>query len=194
MHALQHIESNETRPNFSSSRKLTEDQLMMIWIACRQDRSQPSQQVLAELQNKCQQKLNISIRQLNRWRVEWNLNRPKGRPLRSNQLLHREPTQVILFQPNLPCVGLHLFVFWLEQQPLYARLLEALQKAISAYRQTNPNDSFPLLFHRPSTLLQRFLALLLAPLFGIKKLTGYDVIEHPLKSLIGASFLSSTLN
>ena len=172
MHALQHIESSETRPNFSSSRKLMEDQLMMIWMACKQDRSQSSQQVLVGLQNTCQQKINISIRQLNRWRVEWNLNRPKGRPHRKNQLLHHSPTQVILFQPNLPCVGLHLFLFWLEQQPLYERLLDALQQAIAGHRQVHPDDSFPLLFHRPSTLLHRFVALLLAPLVGIKKLTG----------------------
>ena len=194
MHAQQYTESSEARPNFSSTRKLTEEQFLMIWMACKQDRSQPSRQLLLELQNKCQQKINISIRQLNRWRVEWNLNRPKGRPHRLNQLLHRSSTQVILFQPNLPCVGLHLFLFWLEQQSFYVRLLDALQQAIAAHRQVNPDDSFPLLFHRPSTLLHRFLALLLAPLFGIKKLTGYDVIEHPLKSLLGVSFLSSTLN
>ena len=97
-------------------------------------------------------------------------------------------------QFRLSDVGLHLFTLWLEQQPLMRQLIHALQQAIVTYRQEFPDDKFPLLFHRPQTLLRRFLALLLAPLLGIDKLTQYDVKQHSLSSLIGTSFLSSTLN
>ena len=195
MHTIQHIESEESRPNFSYGRKLTEEQLTTIWIICKQDRGQTSQQVITDARTKYGLVLNVSIRQLNWWRREWDLNRPKGRPRQeSQQLQHSHISTVIPVQFNISHVGLHLFILWLEGLSLFGQLTDALQQAISIHIQAFPDDSFPLLYHRPQTLLKRFLALLLAPLFGIKKLTEYDIVQHSLKSLIGRSFLSSTLN
>ena len=41
---------------------------------------------------------------------------------------------------------------------------------------------------------ERFKALFYAPLFGVKKLSELDVKEHPLQTLIGQDYQSSTLN
>jgi hypothetical protein len=47
--------------------------------------------------------------------------------------------------------------------------------------------------HRQQTLLRRFQALLFAPLCGIKTLTGVDTHAHPLPTLVGRGYHSSTL-
>lgn len=53
-----------------------------------------------------------------------------------------------------------------------------LKQAIEQYLLSNPEASFPLLNHREETILLRFKALLYAPLFGIGKLTEFDVTEQ----------------
>src|SRR2546427_405598 len=55
-------------------------------------------------------------------------------------------------------------------------------------------EDFPLLHHKEETLLLRFQAMFYAPLFGIGKLTEFDVKEHPLVTLQGRSYQSSTLS
>jgi hypothetical protein len=50
-----------------------------------------------------------------------------------------------------------------------------------------------LLHHREHTLRQRFQALFFAPLFGIEHLTAFDPHEHPLVTLLGQRYQSSTL-
>jgi hypothetical protein len=49
------------------------------------------------------------------------------------------------------------------------------------------------LHHRDETLRRRFQALFFAPLFGIDRLTEFDTHEHPLTTLLGRSYQSSTL-
>jgi len=51
-----------------------------------------------------------------------------------------------------------------------------------------------LLHHRDVTLRRRFAALLLAPLLGIERLSGFDTQEHPMETLIGQGYHSSTLS
>ena len=194
MHALQHTELNESRPSFSSGRKLTIGQQVVLWMLCEKDRTLSSKQLILQAETEYSCFIQVSLRHVNRWRAEWQLSRQRGRPRRRHQLQHIDSSGVLWARFNLPCVGLQLFVLWLQQLPLYQQLVDALQQAIDAYRKTHPGESFPLLYHRPQTLLLRFLALLLAPLFGIRKLTEYDVVEHPLFSMIGKSFQSSTLN
>jgi hypothetical protein len=48
--------------------------------------------------------------------------------------------------------------------------------------------------HREQTLLRRFQALCFAPLLGIETLTGFDTQEHPLQTLRGRGYHSSTLS
>jgi hypothetical protein len=47
--------------------------------------------------------------------------------------------------------------------------------------------------HREQTLLHRFQALFFAPLLGIDRLTAFDTHEHPLQTLLGRGYQSSTL-
>jgi hypothetical protein len=69
-----------------------------------------------------------------------------------------------------------------------------LQQAIHTYRTQHPDDDFPLLHHREQTLRRRFQALLFAPLLGIETLTAFDTHEHPLQTLLGQGYHSSTLS
>ena len=68
-----------------------------------------------------------------------------------------------------------------------------LQQAIHTYRTQHPDDDFALLHHREQTLRRRFQALFFAPLLGIETLTAFDTHEHPLPTLLGRGYHSSTL-
>jgi hypothetical protein len=72
-------------------------------------------------------------------------------------------------------------------------VIPLLQQAIHTYRTQHPDDDFPLLHHREQTLRRRFQALFFAPLLGIKTLTAFDTHEHPLPTLLGRGYHSSTL-
>ena len=72
-------------------------------------------------------------------------------------------------------------------------MVAQLKQAIEAYQQAHPGDDFALLHHRDQTLHRRFQALFFSPLFGIETLTAFDTHEHPLATLLGQSYQSSTL-
>jgi hypothetical protein len=72
-------------------------------------------------------------------------------------------------------------------------VIPLLQQAIQVYRKQHPDDDFPLLHHREQTLRRRFQALFFAPLLGIETLTAFDTHEHPLPTLLGRGYHSSTL-
>src|SRR5712671_6775389 len=96
--------------------------------------------------------------------------------------------------PRLSCVGVHLFAHWLDQQETFGPVVAQLTQAIEAHKRTHPDDDFPLLHHREQTLLRRFAALFCAPVFGIATLTAFDTHEHPLPTLLGRGYHSSTLS
>ncbi len=81
----------------------------------------------------------------------------------------------------------------MQQDGSLRAVIPLLQQAIRAYRTQHPEEDFPLLHHKEKTLLLRFQALFYAPLFGIEKLTEFDVKEHPLVTLQGRSYQSATL-
>jgi hypothetical protein len=91
-------------------------------------------------------------------------------------------------------VGVHLFAHWLDQQDALGPVVAQLQQAVEAHKHTHPGDDFALLHHREPTLRHRFAALFFAPLFGIDKRSGFDTREHPLPTLPGRSYHSSTLS
>jgi hypothetical protein len=98
-------------------------------------------------------------------------------------------------QPShLSFVGVHLFALWLDQQQALDLVVSGLRQAIEAYQQAHPDEDFALLHHREQTLLRRFEALLVAPLLGVERLTAFDTHEHPLPTLIGRGYQSTTLN
>jgi hypothetical protein len=88
----------------------------------------------------------------------------------------------------------HLFAHWLDQQNAFEPVVAQLRQAVEAYKQRHPGDDFTLLHHREQTLLRRFQALFFAPLLGIDRLSEFDTHEHPLGTLIGRGYQSSTLS
>jgi hypothetical protein len=88
----------------------------------------------------------------------------------------------------------HLFAHWLDHYETFGPVVAQLTQAVEAHKHTHPGDDFALLHHRESTLLQRFQALFFAPLFGIDRLTAFDTQEHPLATLLGRGYHSSTLS
>ena len=81
----------------------------------------------------------------------------------------------------------------MQQHERMSAVIPLLQQAMHRYHAQHPDDDFPLLHHREQTLRRRFPALLFAPLWGIETLTAFDTREHPLPTLLGRGYHSSTL-
>jgi len=88
----------------------------------------------------------------------------------------------------------HVFAHWLAQQHAFDPVVAQLTQVVHAYKQTHPGDDFALLHHRESTFLRRWQALFFAPLLGIDRLSEFDTHEHPLRTLLGRGYQSSTLS
>lgn len=177
-------------PAFCAGRKISEVEQAHLWKLLNEEPECPSR-VLLEKVAQAHGAILVTIRQTNRIRVRWGLNRKKGRPRLAR--LSASPGEVIEITPRLSFVGVHLFGVWMEQQGGFDYVLVLLKEAIEVYKKGHPDEDFSLLHHREQTLLLRFKALFFAPLFGIKRLTEFDTQEHPLKTLIGRGYQSSTL-
>jgi hypothetical protein len=95
---------------------------------------------------------------------------------------------------HVSSIGVHLFAAWMDEQEVFGQVVMLLQHRIQSFRHERAGVDFALLHHRADTLLRRFQALFYAPLFGIEKLTEFDVTEHSLATLLGSSYQSSTLS
>jgi hypothetical protein len=102
--------------------------------------------------------------------------------------------KVVAVPLRLSFVGVHVFAHWLDQQHAFDQIVAQLTQAVKAYELTHPDDAFALLHHREQTLVRRFQALFFAPLWGIDRLSEFDTHEHPLQTLLGRGYHSSTLN
>jgi hypothetical protein len=176
---------------FEPTRKLGILALALIWQCLDEDPLCPSRVILAKMAQR-QVHVPVSLRHLNRLRVKWNRNRPKGRPCGDGG--EEGTAALVRLTPHLPEVGVHLFVRWLEQQGSFTPLIRALQQAIEVYKRDHRDEDFALLHHREETLKRRLQALILAPLLGIEHLSEFDTHEHPLETVLGRSYQSSTLN
>jgi len=180
-------------PSFGAGRKLGEVEQALLWTLLHEDPSSPSRVLLDKVAQR-QRPIAVSMRHLNRWRVTWGLNRGKGRP---HQAEGPRPVasgaEVVQVTPRLSFVGVHLFAHWLDQQDVFGPVVAPLTQAVEVHKHTHPDDDFALLYHRAQTLLHRFQALFFAPLLGIDRLTGFDTREHPLETLLGRGYHSSTL-
>jgi hypothetical protein len=138
--------------------------------------------------------LAVSLRHVNRWRVTWGFNRGKGRP---RQAEGPRPVasgaEVIRVTPHMSFVGVHLFAHWLDHREAFGPVVAQLTQAVEAHKHTHPEEDFALLHHREPTLVRRFQALFFSPLLGIDHLSEFDTREHPLKTLLGCGYQSSTL-
>jgi hypothetical protein len=180
-------------PPFEAGRKLGAVAMALVWQLLHEDPECPSRMVLDKVAQR-QVPMAVSVRHLNRLRVKWKLNRRTGRPGHTALLRPVGAGRaVVQVTPHLSCVGVHLFAHWLDQQDSLAPVVARLMQAIEVYKQTHPDDDCALLHHREQTLLRRFQALFFAPLVGIETLTGFDTHEHPLQTLLGRGYHSSTL-
>ena len=181
-------------PSFCAGRKLGDVEQALVWTLLQEDPACPTRVLLDKVAPR-HSPLAVSIRHLNRWRVQWQLNRRTGRP---RQAADRPPVvsgaALVQVTPRLSFVGVHLFMHWLDQQETFGPVMAQLTQAIAAHKRAHPDDDFPLLHHREQTLLRRFEALFCAPLFGIDTLTAFDTHEHPLPTLLGRGYHSSTLS
>jgi hypothetical protein len=185
--------SEDSRPPFCATRKLDEVQKALLWQLLNEEPRCPSR---ALLQKAAQQQvlITVSIRHLNRIRVRWGCNRGKGRPCHAEgDRPMAVAAEVVGVRPRLSFVGVHLFAHWLEQQHTFAPVVAGLRQASETYKETHGGEDFALLHHKEQTLLSRFQALFFAPLLGIKRLSEFDTREHPLETLVGRTYHSSTL-
>lgn len=180
-------------PPFQPGRKLGIVEVAWLWQLLDEDPQCPSRVVLDKMAQS-QASAPLSVRHLNRLRAKWKRNRPKGRP-RSvvTSPVGRVNTALVQLTPHLSYVGVHLFARWLDQQASLTPLVDGLQQAIEVYKRSHRSEDFALLHHRESTLRRRLLALVLAPLLGMKHISAFDTHEHPLETVMGRGYQSSTL-
>ena len=189
----QHTLAEGASPPFEAGRKLGAVAIALVWQVLHEDPKCPSRVVLDKVAQR-QVAIAVSVRHLNRLRVKWKLNRSKGRPGRRAFL---SPVYtvgaVVQVTPHLSYIGVHLFAHWLDQQESFTPVVARLTQAIEAYKPTHPDDDFALLHHREQPLVRRLQALFFAPLLGIEQLTSFDTHEHPLQTLLGCGYHSTTL-
>src|SRR6266852_1032016 len=99
-------------PSFCAGRKFGEVEQALLWTLLHEDPECPSR-VLLDKGAQRQISMAVSIRHLNRWRAQWQLNRPKGRP---RQAPCGQPVAcgvaIVRVTPHLSYVGVHLFAPW----------------------------------------------------------------------------------
>ena len=181
-------------PPFKPGRKLGVLEVALVWQLLAEDLQCPSRVVVDKMAQR-QASVSLSVRHLNRLRAKWKCHRPKGRPRRLvGPPAGCEYVTLVQLTPHLSFVGVHLFARWLDQQARFTPLVAGLQQAIEAYKRAHRGEDCALLHHRELTLRRRWQALVLAPLVGIDNVSEFDTHEHPLETLIGRNYQSSTLN
>ena len=186
--------AEEPSPALYPGRKLSEVEQALLWSVLQEDLECPSRVLLDKISQR-QRAIAVRLRHVNRWRVIWGLNRRKGRPRHAaGHWPVASGAEVVQVIPHLSFVGVHLFAHWLDQQEAFAPVVAQLTQAVEAHTLTHPGDDFALLPHRESTLLRRFQALFFAPLLGLDRLSEFDTHEHPLRTLLGRGYHSSTLS
>lgn len=72
----------DSRPEFCAGRKVTETHKALLWQFLNDDPHCPSRMVLHSIAES-QVQISVTLRQINRLRKAWGLNRGKGRPRRA---------------------------------------------------------------------------------------------------------------
>ncbi len=175
---------------FSCGRKITGDQKAMLHKLIKNNPTCSSSKVSEMAQSTCGY-ISITIRHINRFRVEWGLSRGKGRPSKSD--LNNNDNNLLPCKPQSH-IGTKIFDDWMEQEGAFSEINILLKESIQIHQTEHPEDSFPLLRHKDITILRMFKALFYAPLYDIGKLTEYDIKEHALETIISRGYQSSTLN
>ena len=82
MHSPQRNPGDDASPEFWAGRKVAETHKALLWQFLNDDPNCPSRFVLHALAE-TQVQISVTLRQINRWRKAWGLNRGKGRPRRA---------------------------------------------------------------------------------------------------------------
>jgi hypothetical protein len=138
--------------------------------------------------------LSLSVKSIGCGRHGVSIEGKGGHAEQARKKKSESQGKLVSVTPRLSFVGVHVFAHWLDQQHAFDPVVAQLTQAVKAYKQTHPGDDFALLHHREQTLLRRFQALFFAPLWGIDRLSAFDTHEHPLQTLLGRDYQSSTLN
>lgn len=168
--------------------KLTIEQQFQIYRALIENPEITSKELLAAFPD-----ITITANQLNRIRKEWDLSRKRGRP-RLEEVAQREKPETKTFS-HVPKAGLRLFALWLESTGRYQDVLETLYKMIEEYKKAYPDEDFRLLKTSRKTIAEKWKALNLLALAGIKKLSELDYQQHDLDRILvdGKAYSYSTL-
>ncbi len=179
---------------FMNGRKVSADQKVKIWGFLQEDPECPTRCLIEHLKI-IEVTIEINVRQVNRYREEWGFSIKPGRP-RKGALVENDGhnQETILYKSHIASIGVKIFDEWLEQQKMFSNVIKLMREEIENYKGNQTSGNFPLLQHREQTLIWRFKALLYAPLFGIGKLTEFDIKEHGLETVIKRNYQSSTLN
>jgi hypothetical protein len=194
MHSVQATPSVDSCPGFSEGKKITAVQQAQLWSVLSEEPACPSRGVLAKIAQRYEP-FPVGLRHVNRLRARWGFSRGKGRPRGAKAAKGSASRGALMhLRPQVLSVGVHLFAAWMDEQELFGQVVSLLQHQIQAYGEAHPDVDFAFLHHKEETLLRRFQALFYGPLCGIEKLTEFDIKEHPLDTLIGRRYQSSTLN
>src|SRR2546427_492273 len=82
MHSTQRNPGDDASPEFWAGRKVAETHKALLWQFLNDDPNCPSRFVLHALAE-TQVQISVTLRQINRWRKAWGLNRGQGRPRRA---------------------------------------------------------------------------------------------------------------
>src|SRR6266851_2055276 len=138
--------AERSRPPFDAGRKLSEIDKALLWQLLNEAPECPSRELLAQVAQR-QGLVPVSVRHLNRLRVQWMLNRPKGRPRHAASWPPvASGTEVVRITPRLSFVGVHLFAHWLDHQGLLDTVVEQLTQAVEAYKPTTSSTFDTLIF------------------------------------------------
>ena len=83
MHIIQNNPVDDSSPNFCAGRKVTATHKALLWQVLHDDPTCPSRLVLHAIAE-TQVQISVTLRQINRLRQDWGLNRAKGRPRRAD--------------------------------------------------------------------------------------------------------------
>jgi hypothetical protein len=191
------LENSEPTDNISTifvnGRKVSADQKIKIWAYLQDDPECPTRSLIEQLKI-IEVTIEISVRQVNRYREEWGFSGKPGRPKKEDLVENEGHNHELILYESHAFIGVKIFDEWLEHQEMLSKVMELMREAIENYKGNHPSENFPLLQHREQTLTRRFKALFYAPLFGIGKLTEFDIKEHGLETVIKRNYQSCTLN
>ena len=124
--------TEETSPDFSAGRKLSEMEQALLWSVLQEEPECPSR-VLLDKAAERQIVMTVSLRHVNRWRLTWGLNRGKGRPRRTAGY---QPvacgSEIVRVTPQVLCVGVHVFAQWLDHREAFGPVVAQLTQTIAA--------------------------------------------------------------